>query len=75
MDTGLTAIHTDELKKFLRLLLQNKLLFPLKRTDLMLMGLNLMAERGDLLFGLEEKAVKAILIAVLAERKKSTMHS
>jgi hypothetical protein len=70
MDVGLTAIHTEELKKFLRLVIKDQLVFPLTRQQLLLRGLNLMGDRGDLLFGLDQASVKAILIAVLAERQK-----
>ena len=67
---GLTAIGTDHLEKLLRLVHRRELPCPFKRATLLGMGLNRIAEDGAVLVGLDEKAVRAVLISVLAERKR-----
>ena len=65
---GLTVLSTDKLKKVFRLVHRGELPCPFQQSTLMSMGLNQVAEEGTLLCGLEERAVRAILTAVLAER-------
>ena len=43
---------------------------PIRAQHALLMGLSKIAEEGPILCGLEEKAVRALLISVLAERKR-----
>ena len=69
---GLAALTDEHLKHALRLLTQGKLACPFKRSDLLLRGLNPLAEHGDLLFGLEERAVRSALIIALNERREAT---
>jgi hypothetical protein len=68
---GLASLSDEHLKAALRLLTQGKLRCPFKRSDLMAMGLNPLAEQGDLLFGLDERGVRAALIASLGERREA----
>lgn len=65
---GLSRIPSEELRRLLRLSYQGALPSPLRRSDLLVRGLNLLAEEGELLIGLEQGALNAVLIAVLAER-------
>ena len=67
--SGLTAVSTPMLKDLLRLVHRRTLPCPFQRSTLMSMGLNRLADHGELLFGLDERAVRAILVCVLAERK------
>ena len=67
---GLTALSTDHLEKILRLVHRQELNCPFSRASLLGMGLNRVAEDGPVLIGLDEKAVRAVLISVLAERKR-----
>jgi hypothetical protein len=67
---GLTRLSTDQLKRALKLIYQQRLPCPLSRVDLLSRGLNPLADFGDSLFGLDERATCAILSAVLAERQR-----
>lgn len=66
---GLTELDTDQLTDLLRKVHHGTLPCPFSRATLLSMGLNVLAERGDLLFGLEARAVRAVLTAVIAERR------
>lgn len=66
---GLTELRTAELESLLRLVYQGKLTCPFDRQQLMTMGFNRVSEFGELLCQQDEKAVRAILFAVLAERR------
>ena len=70
--SGLAALTDEHLKHALRLLTKGQLVCPFKRSDLLLRGLNPLAEHGDLLFGLEERAVRSALIIALNERREAT---
>ena len=70
---GLSRIPSEELQRLLRLSYRGELPSPLRRSDLLVRGLNLLAEEGELLLGLEHKALNAVLIAVLAERSSPTL--
>ncbi len=66
---GLTELRTEELEALLRLVYQDKLSCPFDRQQLMTMGLNRVSEFGELLCHREAADVRAILFAVLAERR------
>ena len=68
--TGLTDLSTEELEKLLRLIHHGELSCPIARSTLMAMGLNRISESCSILLGLETRAVRAVLVSVLAERKK-----
>ncbi|MEE2645128.1 MAG: hypothetical protein VYD19_09365 [Myxococcota bacterium] len=68
-ERGLALLPTDELIKLLKLSHRGELPAPLSRSDLLLRGMNRAAEEGALLFGLDRRALNAILIAVIAERR------
>ena len=65
---GLSSIDSVYLKQLLKLVYQNKIECPFSRTVLLNMGLNAVAESGDILFGLSKQGVRAVLVSVLAER-------
>jgi len=67
---GLVEIPTDALKLLLRLVHKGELRFPLDMTELTRIGLQANAtELLGTLRGLEENGVRAVLVAVLAERQ------
>ena len=66
---ALSGVPLDALTHALRLVHRGDLPCPFKRSDLLLRGLNAFAERADALFGLEARAVTAVLTAVVAERQ------
>ena len=69
--TGLVQVHTDALKLLLREVHRKEITCPLQVTDLTRIGLQSNAEEilGSLR-GLDEPGVRAVLIGVLAERKR-----
>jgi hypothetical protein len=65
---GLRPLSTDMLKTLLRLVHRGTLPCPFQKSTLMSMGLNEAADHGTMLCGLEEGAVRAVLVCVIAER-------
>ena len=68
---GLAALTHEQLTHALRALYQGRIVCPFKRSDLLERGFNPLAERGDVLFGLDERGVRAALISAIAERRRS----
>ena len=66
---GLTAVSTIHLKQILKKVYLKELPCPFNRSDLLMRGLNAVAEEGDLLFDLDEAGVRAVIAATLAERR------
>jgi len=66
---GLTSLNDKQLKVILKKVYRKELSCPFYRSDLLLRGLNAVAEDGDLLFGLDEAGVRAVIAAVFAERR------
>lgn len=66
---GLSSLSDEQLKAVLKRVYSKELPCPFKRSDLLLRGLNAVAEEGDLLFGLDESGVKAVISAVISERR------
>ncbi|MBM4290997.1 MAG: hypothetical protein FJ138_05750 [Deltaproteobacteria bacterium] len=66
---ALSAVPLDALTRALRLVHRGDLPCPFGRSDLLLRGLNALAERADALFGLEARAVTAVLTTTVAERR------
>jgi len=67
---SLTQATTADLELLMRRVHRGELACPFGRSDLLLLGMNALAERADLLFGLERDGVRAVLTAVLAERRR-----
>ena len=65
---GLSEVPTSDLKKFLRAIHRQEVPFPLNRSTVMTMGMNRLANACDPICGLDERATRAVLICVLAER-------
>jgi|GEM_PF-1511398 len=69
---GLSEVRTDDLKKLLRLAHRGEPNYPLNAQELARMGLQHCAEPMlAMLRALDDAAVKAVLIAVIAERLPS----
>lgn len=58
-----------ELETLLRRVHNGEVSFPLRRSELLLMKTPQLAELGDVLLGLDEAGVRAVIVAVLAERR------
>jgi hypothetical protein len=67
---GLTGLTTEELVDLLRLIHRSQLPCPIKASELMAMGLNKVVNEAALLIGLERRAATAVLVAVIAERRR-----
>ena len=67
---GLTEVPTGDLKKLLRAIHRGEVPFPLNTSIFMTMGMNRMANGGTVFSGLDERAARAVLTSVLAERLK-----
>jgi len=72
---GLTDLPTETLKQALAALHRKELTCPLTIQDLTRVGLQHCAgELLEVLRGLDEKGVRAVLVAVIAERTASETH-
>lgn len=67
--SGLTGLSTTDLERILRALHKGLLRTPAGPAELHMAGLSYLVDRVDFLRGLDERAVRAVLVAVLAERK------
>jgi hypothetical protein len=65
---GLVPVPDTDLRRLVALLHRGQLTAPLRRSDLLGAGLNRLADHGDLLLGLDQRAVLAVIRAVLEER-------
>ena len=66
---GLTKVPTGELETLLRWLHRGEVKAPITRSFCLSSALPYLGEAGDLIFGLDEPAVRAVLVAVIAERR------
>ena len=66
---GLSQVPNEDLEGLLRALHKGRVELPLRRETLMVMGMNRLADNADLLIGLDERGLRAVLVAVLAERR------
>ncbi len=68
-DFGLTKVPTDALKKMLSFLYREELTTPITPVKLTCVGLQVHVNSiMDSVRGLDEKGVRSVLVAVLAER-------
>ncbi|MCB9583977.1 MAG: hypothetical protein H6718_01195 [Polyangiaceae bacterium] len=67
---GLTQVPTSRLERLLKLLHQEQVGLPLSGASLMTAGMSDIADDVALLKGLERGAVQAVLVAVIAERRR-----
>lgn len=66
---GLTALTTRDLENLLRRLHEGALVCPFGARELHAAGLSYLVDRVSFLHGKDEPAVRAVLVAVLAERR------
>ncbi len=67
---GLTGLSTTDLERILRALHRGQLECPIGHAELHMAGLSYLVDRIGALRGLDERAVRAVVVAVLAERKR-----
>jgi hypothetical protein len=68
---GLTLVSDEDLESFIRFVYQGHIPFPLERRRLMELGMNSLADNASGIVGLDERAVRAVVAAVLAERRRA----
>ena len=68
---GLSRVCTEELEALLRALYRRRFALPLTRQTLLLMGLNATADHGAAVIGLDAGGLQAVLVCVLAERRRA----
>ncbi len=68
---GLTGLKDVDLERILRALHRGELIFPIDYRSLALAGLSYLQDRVEFLQGLDEAAVRAVIVAVMHERKTS----
>ncbi len=66
---GLVDVPTPQLENLLRRVIRGDLSYPLTRPGLMALGYNEVAASFQALRELDARGVRAVLVAVLAERK------
>jgi hypothetical protein len=66
---GLTRVPESELVLLLKWLHRGELRLPYQRSHALESGLPYLSEHGDAIFGLDATALRAVLTAVLAERR------
>lgn len=66
---GLTKVPTAELETLLRWLHRGETRAPISRSFCLSSALPYLAENGDTLFGLDDAGTRAVLVAVLSERR------
>lgn len=66
---GLTDVPTSDLEKLLRVVHHGQLPCPLDVPGLTCVGLQHIADRVDVLRGLDERAVRVVITTVIAERR------
>lgn len=69
LNVGLVDVPTAQLENLLRRITRTELEYPLTKPTLMTLGYNEVAMASQALRGLDRRGVRAVLIAVLAERK------
>lgn len=67
--TGVTNLSLAELEEVLRALHRGQLRFPLRMSDLIGGGLPHIAEKAEILQGLDERGLRVLLVCVIAERR------
>ncbi|MEC7519230.1 MAG: hypothetical protein VYE22_05155 [Myxococcota bacterium] len=72
---GLTHLSLQDLKNLLLRLHDGTLACPITIKELTDAGLAYLQDRVDFLSGLDEKAVRAVLVAVIAERQRPASRS
>lgn len=65
---GLKRVSTKDLKEILKLVHREELCCPIDRIGLATTGLLRLGDDLEVLYGLDDKAVRAVIVSVLAER-------
>ena len=66
---GMTRVPTADLVMLLRRVHRKDIPIPFQRTHLLTLGFNSLADYASDLCGLDERALRVLLVAVIAERR------
>ena len=66
---GLTKVSNEELERLLRIVHRGAVPFPVSRASLVLCAFGHLEAELDLLVGLDQAGARAVLVAVIAERR------
>lgn len=70
MGAALTGLTDHDLENLLRAIHRKQFVSPISSTNLALSGLSYLHDKVDFLQGMDEATVRAVVVAVLAERRK-----
>ncbi len=70
---GLRRVPTEQLQRLLRMVHKEQLVFPVTRSGLIAAAMGDFEQHLDLLVGLDKRAAQNVLVAVLAERRVSSL--
>jgi hypothetical protein len=70
---GLRRVPTERLQRLLRMIHKEQLVFPLTRSGLIAGAMGDFEQHLDLLIGLDKRAAQNVVVAVLAERRVSSL--
>ena len=67
---GLARVSTEDLSRLLRIVHRGAVPFPISRASLVLCAFGHLEGELDLLVGLDQRGARAVLVAVIAERRE-----
>lgn len=70
---GLRKVPTEQLQRLLRLVHKEQIAFPIARSGLIAAAMGDFEQHLDLLVGLDKRGAQNVLVAVLAERRVSSL--
>ncbi len=70
---GLRRVSSEQLQRLLRLIHHEKLQFPITRAGLITAAMGDLEQHLDLLIGLDKRGAQHVIVAVLAERRVSSV--
>lgn len=70
---GLRRVPTERLQRLLRMVHKEQLTFPLTRSGLIAAAMGDFEQHLDLLVGLDKRGAQNVIVAVLAERRVSSV--
>ena len=68
--SGLARLSDEEVAGLLRALHRGELRFPIRLSDLIGSGFPHVAEKAEIVQGLDERGLRVLLVAVMAERRR-----
>ncbi len=70
---GLRKVPTERLQRLLRIVHKEQIAFPIMRSGLIAAAMGDFEQHLDLLVGLDKRGAQNVIVAVLAERRVSSL--